>query len=183
MSKQSYTKDNKLPKKSLACPKLVLICPRITLYVIGNLNILCDNSHYKPFEIPESWVWCKIGNITTHNTGKTLDKEKNKGLLRKYITTSNLYWGYFELTEIREMPIEDEELERCRAIKGDLLICEGGEAGRSAIWTFDNPICFQNHIHRMRPLADISPYYIYFYGITHFSVVYLKSFTYLCTIK
>jgi type I restriction enzyme S subunit len=121
-----------------------------------------DNSHY-PFDVPESWVWCKLGEIVKHNTGKTLDKERNRGVIREYITTSNLYWGYFDFSELRKMPIEDEELERCTAIKGDLLICEGGEAGRSAVWESDDSICFQNHIHRVRPVENINPYYIYSY--------------------
>ena len=77
-----------------------------------------DKSHYGnvPFEVPESWVWCRLGEIAQHNTGKTLDKSRNTGNLQKYITTSNLYWGYFVFTELREMLIEDKELERCRRV-------------------------------------------------------------------
>jgi type I restriction enzyme S subunit len=61
------------------------------------------------------------------------------------------------------MPIEDYELERCTAKKGDLLIIEGGEAGRAAVWESDNDICFQNHIHRARFYGKINPYYAYRY--------------------
>ncbi|MDR3262653.1 MAG: restriction endonuclease subunit S, partial [Tannerella sp.] len=50
-----------------------------------------------PFEVPEGWEWTRLGNIASHNTGKTLDKGRNVGILRDYITTSNLYWGFFEL--------------------------------------------------------------------------------------
>jgi type I restriction enzyme S subunit len=128
-------------------------------YESRNGKVLCIDDEI-PFEIPDNWVWCRLGNIAQHNTGKTLDKERNKGILRRYITTSNLYWGYFDLTETRQMPFKEEELERCTAQKGDLLICEGGEAGRSAIWQSENPICFQNHIHRMRPYANISSEYL-----------------------
>jgi type I restriction enzyme S subunit len=116
-----------------------------------------------PFEIPDNWVWCRLGEIVNHNSGKTLDSGKNRGELREYITTSNLYWDSFDLSELRKMPIQQEDIERCTAIKGDLLICEGGEAGRSAVWNFDNPICFQNHIHRVRPKGDINPYFIYYF--------------------
>jgi type I restriction enzyme S subunit len=59
------------------------------------------------------------------------------------------------------MPFKDEELEKCTAKKGDLLICEGGEAGRAAVWDLDKDICFQNHIHRARFYCDISQYYAY----------------------
>ncbi|MBI5540316.1 MAG: restriction endonuclease subunit S [Bacteroidia bacterium] len=116
-----------------------------------------------PFEIPENWVWCRIGDISQHNSGKTLDSGRNKGQSRECITTSNLYWGYFELDNLKQILIEESELERCTAIKGDLLICEGGEAGRSAIWNSDSVICFQNHIHRVRLYGKISSNCIYWY--------------------
>ena len=108
-------------------------------------------------------MWCRLGEIAQHNTGKTLDKSRNTGNLQEYITTSNLYWGYFDFTELRKMPIEDNELDRCTAIFGDLLICEGGDAGRSAVWKSEKPICFQNHIHRIRPFAKIYTSYLYYF--------------------
>jgi type I restriction enzyme S subunit len=58
------------------------------------------------------------------------------------------------------MPMLDDELERCTAIKGDLLICEGGEAGRAAVWPYDREISFQNHVHRARFFAGINPYFV-----------------------
>ena len=59
------------------------------------------------------------------------------------------------------MPIRDEELEKCTAKKNDLLICEGGEAGRAAVWDFDSEVCFQNHIHRARFYCGIDPFFAY----------------------
>ena len=59
------------------------------------------------------------------------------------------------------MPIREEELNKCSAVKGDLLICEGGEAGRSAVWNYDKEICFQNHVHRVRFYCDVDSYYGY----------------------
>lgn len=119
------------------------------------------NGDELPFEIPNSWQWCRIGEIAQHNSGKTLDSGRNTGQPREYITTSNLYWGYFDLEKLKSMPIEISELNKCTAIKGDLLVCEGGEAGRSAIWKSDNEICFQNHIHRIRPFEKINSEFIY----------------------
>lgn len=110
--------------------------------------------------IPGGWTWIHFGEIARHNAGKTLDKGRNSGALRRYITTSNLYWGFFRLEGVRQMPIGDDELERCTAIKGDLLICEGGEAGRAAVWPHDDQICFQNHVHRARFYAGIDPYFV-----------------------
>jgi len=117
----------------------------------------------KPFDLPEGWVWCRLGEIASHNSGKTLDKGRNKGQPRKYITTSNLHWGYFILDDLREMLIKDDELERCTASKGGLLVCEGGEAGRASVWDKDYDICFQNHIHRIRTFQKINTYYLYRY--------------------
>lgn len=111
-------------------------------------------------EIPSRWAWVNFGELARHNAGKTLDKGRNRGELRDYITTSNLYWGFFQLDEVRKMPIEDDELERCTATKGDLLIVEGGEAGRAAVWNFDYEIAFQNHIHRARFFSGINPYFV-----------------------
>jgi len=116
-----------------------------------------------PYPIPETWQWVAFGSIARHNAGKTLDKGRNSGRPRKYITTSNLYWGRFDLNDVREMLIRDDELDRCTARRGDLLICEGGEAGRAAVWDSDEEICFQNHIHRARLLGGIDPYYAFRY--------------------
>ena len=111
--------------------------------------------------IPEHWKWVRFSEVAEHNAGRTLDKRRNTGTPRKYITTSNLYWGRFDLTEVREMLIEDKQLERCTARKGDLLICEGGEAGRAAVWESEEEICFQNHIHRARLMPGLDSYYAY----------------------
>ena len=105
----------------------------------------------KPFEIPESWEWVKIGTIFNHSSGKQLSGSNTEGALREYITTSNLYWGRFELDNLKSMYYKDSELEKCTAKQGDLLVCEGGDIGRSAIWPYDYDICLQNHVHRLRP--------------------------------
>jgi type I restriction enzyme S subunit len=114
-----------------------------------------------PHPISKNWAWVRFGDIAQHNAGKTLDQRRNTGDPRDYITTSNLYWGRFELGELRQMLIRDEELDRCTAKKGDLLICEGGEAGRAAVWPHDYEVSFQNHVHRARFYADINPYFAY----------------------
>ena len=57
----------------------------------------------KPFDIPESWMWVRLGDIFQHNTGKALNSTNRIGVCLKYITTSNLYWNKFELENLREM--------------------------------------------------------------------------------
>jgi len=115
----------------------------------------------KPYSLPQGWEWVRFGEIAQHNSGKTLDGGRNTGLLRKYITTSNVHWGKFQLSNLREMLIREDELDRCSARKGDLLICEGGEAGRAAVWELPEEICFQNHVHRARLYRDVNPYFAY----------------------
>ena len=127
-----------------------------------------DNRHYEqfadgtvkdiedeiPFEVPEGWAWCRLGELFYHTTGKALKKTNNKGSLRKYITTSNLYWNKFDFTEVREMYFTDDELEKCTIKKGDLILCNGGDVGRAAIWNYDEDICYQNHVSRLRPKIE-----------------------------
>ena len=118
-----------------------------------------------PFEIPSSWEWTRIGNIFNHTSGKQQSSSnKNGGTPEKFITTSNLYWGYFVLDNVKVMNFTEEESKNCSATKGDLLVCEGGAGyGRSAIWNEDYDICLQNHVHRLRPLVDGTCEYVYYF--------------------
>lgn len=125
----------------------------------------------KPFEIPEGWMWVRVGDIFAHNTGKAMNSSAKKidkaGSIRKFITTSNVYWNSFELSAVKEMFFSDDELERCTVSKGDLLMCEGGAYyGRTAIWTYDYDICFQNHVHRLRPYGILE--LLFFYHLFYF---------------
>ncbi len=132
-----------------------------------------DTPHYQniPFAIPESWQWVKLGEIYNHNTGKALNSKDKEGRLMDYITTSNLYWNRFELEVVKQMPFADKDLERCVITKGDLLVCEGGDIGRAAIWNYDYDICIQNHIHRLRgklQLCNLFYYYVFYeYKLTN----------------
>ena len=136
-----------------------------------------DNSYYEkftlsgevkcideeiPFEIPNGWEWCIIGNLFNHNNGKQLNRSNSSGELMSYITTSNLYWNGFILNNLKKMPFEIKEIERCQAIKGDLLVCEGGDIGRSCIWENDEPIMLQNHIHKLRAYLPLCTRYFYY---------------------
>ena len=115
-----------------------------------------------PFEIPENWKWVYIGDVFQHNTGKALNGVSGPGKMLTYITTSNLYWNRFELDRLKEMPFTDEEVVKCTVKKNDLLVCEGGDFGRAAIWPYDEPIRIQNHIHRLRAYYDVSVWYFYY---------------------
>ena len=60
------------------------------------------------------------------------------------------------------MPFTDSEIEKCTIHKGDLLVCEGGDYGRAAIWPFDYDMRIQNHIHRLRPYVEVSVQFYYY---------------------
>ena len=151
----------------------------MTHLIIKNTIFIYDNLHYEqfqdgtvkciedevPFEIPDGWAWCRLGTIYDHNTGKALNSSNINGVKLTYITTSNLYWDRFELDNLKEMPFVDAEIEKCTVRKGDLLVCEGGDIGRAAIWMFDENVRIQNHIHRLRAFITLSNrfYYYVFY--------------------
>ena len=119
------------------------------------------NLHYEG-ELPNGWCFSTIGDLFQHNTGKALNGKDQVGEELRYITTSNLYWDRFDLNEVRTMPFTEAEKEKCRATKGDLLVCEGGDIGRAAIWPYDFDVMIQNHIHRLRPREDISVRFYYY---------------------
>ena len=122
-------------------------------------KVTVDTSHYpkeEPFDVPEGWEWTTIGDVFIHNTGKALNSADREGRLLPYITTSNLYWDRFELSTLKKMLFTEDELEKCTARKGDLLVCEGGDIGRAAIWNQDYEIRIQNHIHKLRGLGGVN---------------------------
>jgi len=115
-----------------------------------------------PFDVPESWQWIRIDNLFQHNTGKALNSSNTKGILHPYITTSNVYWGHFNLDRVKEMPFTEDEFSKCSIVPGDLLVCEGGDVGRAAIWEKDILMCIQNHIHRLRAYHPVCAQFYYF---------------------
>ena len=123
-----------------------------------------------PFDIPNTWEWCRLGTLFSHSTGKALNASNLKGQLMTYITTSNLYWDRFELDNLKQMRFTDEEIEKCTATFGDLLVCEGGDIGRAAIWNYQYDIRIQNHIHKLRAYKQLCTKFFfwlfYFYKAT-----------------
>ena len=133
-----------------------------------------DNSHYEkldgverciddelPFEIPDSWEWVRLGTVFQHNTGKALNASNRDGEKLTYITTSNLYWDRFVLENLKTMPFTDSEVDKCTVQQGDLLVCEGGDIGRAAIWESATPMRIQNHIHRLRAYVPVCTRFFY----------------------
>jgi type I restriction enzyme S subunit len=98
----------------------------------------------------KGWSDKTVGEIAQHSLGKMLDKSKNKGEPKPYLRNINVRWFTFDLGDLLEMRFREEEAEKYTAIKGDVLVCEGGYPGRAAIWDEDYPIYFQKALHRVR---------------------------------
>ncbi|KVV62919.1 hypothetical protein WK90_35550 [Burkholderia cepacia] len=103
--------------------------------------------------IPEDWDVSPVGREFDVQLGKMLDAEKNIGELKPYLGNRAVQWNQIDVSDLSLMRMTRSDMERFRLRKGDLLVCEGGEVGRAAIW--DEPIeeCYyQKALHRLRPL-------------------------------
>ncbi len=115
-----------------------------------------------PFDLPDGWVWCRLGTVADHSLGKMLDSQKNKGVNQKYLRNQNVQWFHFDLLDLKEMKIDQSEQERYSVSKGDLIICEGGYPGTSAIWEEESSIFFQKALHRVRFFLQGMNYYFHY---------------------
>lgn len=110
-----------------------------------------------------SWEKVRLGDVTDSCLGKMLDQEKNKGAYHPYLANINVRWGSFDLENLSQMRFEDDEQERYGLKYGDLIICEGGEPGRCAIWKDAIPnMKIQKALHRVR-VHDCLDYRYLFY--------------------
>ena len=98
----------------------------------------------------EGWEYKKLGEVASSELGKTLNKSKDTGKLYPYICAVNVLWDMIDLTILKHAVFEKEEIDRYSVRKGDLLVCEGGDTGRSAIWEKEEPVLYQNALHRVR---------------------------------
>jgi type I restriction enzyme S subunit len=138
----------------------------------------------KPFELPQGWEWVRFDFVANTRLGKMLDQAKNKGIYRPYLRNTNVQWLTFELDDLKEMRFEEHELDEYRVISGDLVICEGGEPGRCAIWTGEIEEMFiQKALHRARPWAGISSNFLQLCFSVDAANGYLNQFFTGATIK
>jgi type I restriction enzyme S subunit len=116
--------------------------------------------------INEAWPLRPLGELFEIGAGKTMSAAGRDGKDKTpFLRTSNVLWDEIELTTVDEMAIPKHELQVKLLRPGDLLVCEGGEIGRAAIWNGEAEVMsFQNHLHRLRPLVDdVEPrFYVYF---------------------
>ena len=111
----------------------------------------------------EGWTYKKLGDVCESELGKTLNSAKDKGKLHPYLCAVNVLWDKIDISSLKETKFEDSELERYSVKQGDLLVCEGGDIGRAAIWDKDYPILYQNALHRLRFSENILPRFCLMY--------------------
>ena len=116
----------------------------------------------------EGWEYKKLGQVCTSDLGKTLNKSKDRGELHPYLCSINILWDKIDLSTLKQACFEAGEQEKYTVRKGDLLVCEGGDTGRSAIWDRDETILYQNALHRLRFHDSVFPKFVLFY------LMYLK---------
>lgn len=114
----------------------------------------------------DSWIWRPLGELFEIGAGKTMSAAARANNDKvPFLRTSNVLWDQLDLSSLDKMSIPAHELADKLVQPGDLLVCEGGEIGRAAIWDGSvTPVAFQNHIHRLRPKsADVEPrFYVFF---------------------
>ena len=156
--KQKLVKEGKLKKSTLNDSVIFKGDDNKYCEKIGK-SVQCIDEEI-PFEIPESWVWCKFQDIANSELGKTMNKASDKGGEVPYLCSINVYWDKVDLSNVKVAPFSIAEKEKYLLQKGDLLICEGGEVGRCAIWSNDKTMYYQNALHRVRFYGDISSKFI-----------------------
>lgn len=110
------------------------------------------------------WKEYKLGEITESCLGKMLDAKKNKGIPQPYLANVNVRWGSFDLENLQLMRFEEHENERYGLKYGDLIVCEGGEPGRCAIWKEQVPnMKIQKALHRVRCHENVDYRFLYYY--------------------
>jgi len=113
--------------------------------------------------VPDGWEQKCMSDVAEFRLGKMLDQKKNRGDLMPYLANINVRWGEFELTDLREMRFESHEIETFGLKYGDIVMCEGGEPGRCAIWKNQLPgMMIQKAIHRIRPRVGLDYRYLYY---------------------
>lgn len=110
------------------------------------------------------WEKVLLGEVTDSCLGKMLDQEKNRGEYQPYLANVDVRWGSFNLDDLSEMRFEKDEQERYGLKYGDLVVCEGGEPGRCAIWKNQIPnMKIQKALHRVRVHDCLDYRYLYYW--------------------
>lgn len=106
--------------------------------------------------IPMAWPMSTVQSAFEVVLGKMLDESRFSGEYAiPYLRNTNVQWDHIQVDDLKVMDIPPSEYDRFTVRSGDLLICEGGQPGRSAVWKGDiTPLGFQKALHRARPRGD-----------------------------
>jgi len=130
------------------------------------------------------WPKHKLGEVADLCLGKMLDKNKNKGELHPYLGNIHVRWGMFDLESLPQMRFEKHEHERYGLKRGDLVVCEGGEPGRCALWNDQVPnLKIQKALHRVRPHPCLDSHYLLYWFLWAGQRSYFDQFFTGATIK
>ncbi len=130
------------------------------------------------------WKMAKLGDVADVCLGKMLDKNKNKGTYQPYLRNANVRWGSFDLDDLLEMKFEESEQDRYGIQIGDLIMCEGGEPGRCAIWNANVPnMKIQKALHRIRVKDRVYNKFVYCLFTLYAQNGYLEKYFTGTTIK
>lgn len=131
-----------------------------------------------------SWQTQKLETVADFCLGKMLDQKKNRGESLPYLANVNVRWGEFDLANLREMRFEQHELGRYGLKYGDIVMCEGGEPGRCAIWKEQrSSMMIQKALHRIRPHDCLRPEFLYYFFLYKGRTGHLSSLFTGSTIK
>ena len=146
---------------------------------VVNTDDLPDNFHMTELgPLPEDWRVVRLGEVFDILQGKSLSAKQNKGVRpRPFLRTSNVYWGYLDLSKLDVMDFTEEEEQRFALQRGDLLVCEGGDVGRTAMWEGQmQGVYYQNHLHRLRARDNnVHPVFVMYWLQTAFTLLNLYS--------
>lgn len=134
--------------------------PRELLDMTSSSSVVGPSEQDWP--LPSNWIWARCAWLGEARLGKMLDASKNKGELRPYLRNINVRWHRFDLSDVLAMRVEERELDRITVRNGDLVICEGGEPGRAAIWDRSDEFVIQKALHRFRCGPHVMPEYMLF---------------------
>ena len=116
--------------------------------------------------IPNDWEITTLGDVFEVQQGKSMSPKHRQGISPyPFLRTSNVLWGKVDIANLDSMDFTEKEREKLKLSPGDLLICEGGETGKTAIWKGEVSDCFyQNHIYRLRrKRSNVEPTFVMYW--------------------
>ena len=117
--------------------------------------------------VPAEWSFCPLNYRYEVQLGKMLDEKRITGEhLRPYLRNTDVQWGAINIDGLPEMDVHPDELLRYSVQPRDLLVCEGGDVGRAAIWAGTaNEVAYQKALHRVRPRTETDIPKFLFYAL------------------